>query len=117
MNNIIILMVAKYNQLDLIRHNLYKKRSARINKAAYKLREAYHIAAKLLNHDIRRARIGWDLEAQKLVWSKKDEQDLLKARANLKKYGKQMSKVLRENKLKAVRLPGRNKIVKLIPKK
>lgn len=110
------LMVAKYNQLDLIRHNLYKKRSARINIAARKLREACHRAARLYNHDIRRARIGWDSLAQKLVWSKKDEQALLKARANLKKYGKKMSKELRKNGLKAVRPSGGNKIIELISK-
>lgn len=110
------LMVAKYNKLDLIRHNLYKKRSARINKAAYKLREAEHLAAKLFNHDVRRARIGWDPVAQKLVWSKKDEQALLKARAALKKYGKKLSKELRKNGLLATRRAGGNKIVALISK-
>jgi len=107
------LMINTYNKLDLIRHNLYKKRSARFGKAITKVYPSTALMGKLYTPTARGALYK---KIQEMVWSKKDEKDLLKARAALKKFGKKMSKELRKNKLIAVRLPGRNKIVEVIAK-
>jgi hypothetical protein len=100
-------MMLEYNRLNNIRHNLYKKRSARVRKTFEKLKIAKNSLQSLYNVENR-----LDLYKVAMVrsWTKKDEKELIKARNTLKKFGKKFSKELRKYGLVAIRYPGGNKI-------
>jgi hypothetical protein len=105
-------MIAHYNELDKVRHNLYKKRSAKILATARKLRTA--------NGDPHCLLVSWSsyrATAKALAWGIKDELALQRARAEVKQFGLLVSKVLKKHKLLATRRAGGNKIVELVERK
>jgi 2,4-dienoyl-CoA reductase-like NADH-dependent reductase (Old Yellow Enzyme family) len=103
-------MIAHYNDLDRVRHSLYKKRSARV-KALYRKMQAES------GQDAQAFHMAWvsqhSATAQSKVWSSEDERQLQEARHAVKKFGKLLSAQLKASGKKAIRRPGDNCIIAL----
>src|SRR6478609_6586729 len=105
-------LVAKYNAADMIRHNLYKKRSARERRALK------HLLNGRLEHTIPSLELGAIYSAaQRANWSTKDQRELDQAIAKVKRIGKVLTKRLKADGLVAIRPPGRNQISYVTSKK
>jgi hypothetical protein len=100
--------VLRYNELDKVRHNLYKKRSARL------LSRARKILAERYNNEKYKWHVALKEAEKTTYWTAEDRIALHLARRKVKEFGVTLSDMLKKHNLAAVRATGCNRIIQVI---